>query len=356
MSWLLEHGCPAIKYRTLTEILGTAGPAQLEALRAELEAYLPARQIAKKQKDTGVWGGNLLGVTANKSAGVKDVGTFHQYRRLVELGWTPESRPIKLGSRLLFRLLSRDEDPKLLFEFQKFGASEPGAEPWIREIVREAAATALAQAGFGEDPRVRGAAHRIANSVSQFLRSELVEQPLVKVGGAWALHPQAYPPTIFSVALLAILPAVQRERAGLVERLATYLAQPPGRKAFGVVCGKKILKPAFVLLGDPLKVAPSGQPEDLPLALYWMELLARLGVLGQSAVAAKVWARLLKDCDERGVWSPKNLRALPRRISPWSYHYFPLQGEAKSLEGRQADVTFRMAYIARLAGWEIATT
>jgi len=324
-------------------------------LHAELDAYAPARQIAKKQKDSGVWGGNLLGVSANKSAGIKDVGTFHQYRRLVELGWTPESRPIKLGSRLLFRLLSRDEDPKLLFEFQKYGASEPGVEPWIREIVREAAATALAHAGFGEDPRVRGAAHRIANSVSQFLRSELVEQPLVKVAGSWTLHPQAYPPTIFSVALLAILPAVQRERAGLVDRLGAYLGQPPGRKAFGVVCGKKILKPTFVLFGDPIKVSASGQPDDLPLALYWMELLARLGVLHRSASAAKVWARLLKDCDERGVWSPKNLRTLPRRTSPWSYHFFPLQADTKSVEGREADVTFRMAYIARLAGWEITT-
>jgi hypothetical protein len=335
--------------------VGTAHPEQLDALRLEIEAYPPARQTAKKQKDTGVWGGNLLGVTPNKTSGIKDVGTIHQYRRLVELGWPPESRPLKLGGRLLFRLLSRDSDPKLLFEFQKYGAAEVGTEPWIREIVREAAATALAHSGSGDDPRVRGAAHRIANSVSQFLRSELVEQPLVKVSRAWVLHPKAYPPTIFSVALLAMLPAVQRERAGLVERLGAYLAQPPSKKSFGVVCGKKVLKPGFVLLGDPLKVSASGQPADLPFALYWMEILARLGVLQTSVSAAKVWARLSKESDEQGVWSPKNLRALPKRISPWSYHAFPLQADAKSVESRQADVTFRMALIARLAGWDITT-
>ncbi len=311
--------------------------------------------MAKKQKDTGVWGGNLLGVSPNKAAGVKDVGTLHQYRRLVELAWTQESRPLKLGSRLLFRLVSRDEDPKLLFEFQKFGAAEPGTEPWVREIVREATAAALAQAGFGEDPRVRGAAHRIANDVSQFLRSDLVESPFVKSSGAWVLHPKAYPPTIFSVALLAWLPAVQRERAALVERLGGYLALPGVKKSFGVLCGKKIFKPNFVLLGDPMKVAASGQTDDLPFALYWMELLARLGVLHLSTAGPRVWARLLKDCDERGVWSPKNLRTLPRRKSPWSYHAFPLQ-EGKTVEDRQADVTFRMALIARLAGWEITTS
>ncbi len=355
VSWLLQYGCAAIKYRTLTEIVGTADPGQLAALRSELEAYPPARQIAKKQKDSGVWGGNLLGVAPNKSTGIRDVGTLQQYRRLVELGWTPESRPLKLGTRLLFRLLSRDEDPELLFEYQKYGVSEPGTEPWVREIVREASATALAHAGFGEDPRVRGAAHRIANSVSQFLRSDLVEQPLVKAAGSWVLHPQAYPPTFFSVALLALLPAVQRERAGLVERLGTYLARPPLKKTFGVLCGKKVLKPSFVLLGDPLKVSPSGQTDDLPLALYWMELLARLGVLHLSPGAARLWVRLQKDSDERGVWSPKNLRVIPRGPSPWSYHAFPLQADGKTLENRQVDVTFRMAHIARLAGWEITT-
>ena len=65
--------------------MGNPDPAQLEALRPELEAYAPGRQIAKKQKDTGVWGGNLLGVSPNKAAGIKDVGTIHQYRRLAEL-------------------------------------------------------------------------------------------------------------------------------------------------------------------------------------------------------------------------------------------------------------------------------
>ena len=357
VSWLLQFGCPAIRYRTLTEIVpGAAGPVQLEALRSELDGYQPARQVAKKQRDTGIWGNNLLGVAASKTAGIKDVGTIHQYRRLVELAWNQESRALKLGTRMLFRLISRDADPKLLFEFQKYGVSEPGAEPWIREIVREAAAAALAQGGFGEDPRVRGAAHRIANNVSQFLRGDLVDKPLVKLSGAWVLHPQAYPPTIFSVTLLALLPAVQRERAGLVERLGAFLAQPQARKSFGVACGKRILKPSFVLLGDPLKVSASGQTDDLPLALHWMELLARLGVLHHSTTVPRIWARLLRDCDEQGVWSPKNLRTVPKRVSPWSYHMFPLEGDFRTVQGRQADVTFRMALIARLAGWEILTS
>jgi hypothetical protein len=352
-TWLMQHGCPAIRYRTLTELFPGSYPVEAEAVRQELEAYGPGRQVVKKQKDTGVWGGNLLGVSPNKATGIKDVGTIHQYLRLVELGWGRESRPLKLGSRLLFRLLSRDPDPKLLFEYVKYAFSEPGEEPWVREMIREAAAAALARSGFGEDPRVRGAAHSAATQVSTFLRSELAAQPLVKSGGAWVLHPQATPPTIFTVAVLAHLPSVQRERAGLIERLGAYFAQPTVKKAFGIQCGKRVLRQSVVLLGDPLKVSASGQTDDLPFALYWMELLARLGLLQSSTSVPKLWARLEKDCDSAGVWKPRNLRALPKRVSPWSYHSFPLDGDAKTVESRQTDVTFRMALIARLAGWDI---
>jgi len=356
-SWLLQYACPAIRYRTLTDLFPGSDPAQAEVVRLELESYPPGRQIARKQKDTGVWGGNLLGVAPNKAAGIKDVGTIHQYLRLMELGWSMESRPHRLGSRLLFRLLSRDPDPKLLFEFARYGATEPGVEPRVRQVIREAAAAALAASGFGDDPRVRGAAHAVANQISAFLRSsELLAQPLLKAGGAWVLNPQAYPPTIFSVALLAHLPAVQRERAGLVERLGAYLGQPSVKRVFGMACGKKVLKQSFVLLGDPLKVSASGQTDDVPFALYWLELLGRLGVLRHSTSAPKFWTRLAKDCDTEGVWHPRNLRSLPKRVFPWSYHAFPLQGDAKSVEGRQADVTFRMALIARLAGWETIAT
>jgi hypothetical protein len=105
-----------------------------------------------------------------------------------------------------------------------------------------------------------------------------------------------------------------------------------------------------------LHVGASGLTKDLPFGLYWMELLARLGVLQGSASAARLWARLQKECDDMGVWHPKNLRALPKRATPWSYHYFPLELESKRPEYRQADVTFRMALIARLAGWELTAT
>ena len=353
----MAHACASIRLRLVTEVFpGSIDQAQVDALRSEAELSAPVRQIVRKQKETGVWGGNLLGVTPNKTTGIKDVGTIPQFRRLLELGVGRDHRAVRLGSRVLYRLVSRDEDPKLLFEFEKFAVAEPGTEPWIRIVLREAASAALAHAGFGDDPRVRGAAHRILNEVSQFLRSELAQNPFVRTGRAWALSPAAYPPSVFSVSLLSRLPAVQRERAGLVERLGTYLAAPAPKKTYVVAAGKRTLKPTFVLLGDPLHVSASGQPDDLPFALYWTEVLARLGVVQTSPSASRLWTRLVKDCDDQGVWHPKSLRSVPKGGSPWSYHFFPLEPDYKHAESRMADVTFRMALIARLAGWELVSS
>jgi hypothetical protein len=318
----MGNACQSIRYRLATEIFPSLlTPPELEAIRLELESQGAAKQIIKKQKDTGIWGANLLGIAPNKTSGIKDVGTIPQFLRLVEMGLGPDSRPLRMAGRVLYRLVSRDEDPKLLFEYAKYSTIEIGAEPWIREIVREAAASALARGGQGDDPRVRGAAHKILNQVSAFLRSE---------------------------------PAVQRERAGLVERLGSYLSKAAPKKAYSVSLGKKSLKPGFLLLGDPVHVSASGQPDDLPFALHWMELLARLGLLATSASSAKIWGRLTKELDG-GVWHPRNLRTLPKSTSPWAYHMFPLESDSKKPESRQADVTFRMALIARLAGWDLTS-
>ena len=125
----------------------------------------PGPEHALLQKDVGTWGGNLLGLAPSAALGIKDVGTIPNYRRLLQLEWPRAGRPFKLADRVLFRLLSRDEDPSLLFEFQKQAKSDPEAEMWARGTIREAASAALAEAGFAEDPRLRGAGHKIANSI-----------------------------------------------------------------------------------------------------------------------------------------------------------------------------------------------
>jgi hypothetical protein len=351
----VQHGGETIRFRTLRD-LAPVGYATLEAL-AEAQAAASASRVAaavtKKQKENGVWAANLLGLAPSAAQGIKDVGTVAQYRRLLELGCPRDARAFKLTDRLLFRLLTRDENPALLFEFQRLVGSEPGAEEWIRGLIREAATAALAEAGHEEDPRIRGAGHRIATAISHFLRSPVSEKPFTKSGANLVLHPEAHPPSWYSVAMVAAMPSLQRERAGFTERLGNYLAQPAPKKAFSVPVGRKLLKPTHLLLGDPIEADSKGVPVDVPLALYYIELLARIGALHTAPVATKVLGRLVRDCDEQGVWAPKGLRTQPKALNPITYHYFPLLPDPKTPEGRVADVTFRLSLIAKTLGWQL---
>jgi hypothetical protein len=150
------------------------------------------------------------------------------------------------------------------------------------------------------------------------------------------------------------MPNLQRERAGFTERLGHYLAQPAPKKAFVLQVGKKIVKPQHLILGDPIDADSKGQAKDIPLALHYIELLARMGALEWAPVATRVLGRLLEDCDSSGVWRPKNLRSQPKAGNKITYHYYPLHADAKSLEGKEVDVTFRLAIIAKILGWPLS--
>jgi hypothetical protein len=111
--------------------LSLPGTVQPDALSAAEEAVVHSKlvhTIIKKQKDTGTWGGNLMALAPSAKDGLKDVGTIPNYRRLVQLGYPQMGRPFKLADRLLFRLLSRDDDPSLQFEFAKYAKELPPAD------------------------------------------------------------------------------------------------------------------------------------------------------------------------------------------------------------------------------------
>lgn len=355
LSWLTQVGGESIRLRALRE-LAPPGQAGLDQLEAGVLASKAVTAITRKQKDSGVWGGNLLGLKPSVRDGIKDVGTIPQYRRLIQLGYPRTGRAFKLADRLLFRLLSRDEDLALLFEYQKLGKENPDLGERLRDIGREAATCALAEAGHVEDPRIRGSAHKIASAVSAFLRSGLAEKPFAKSGKTVILHPDAHPPTWYSLAMIAAMPNLQRERAGFTERLGQYLSSPAPRKAYVIQVGKKTIKPTAVLLGDPIETDAKGNTKDLPLALMAIEMLARIGAVEASISARRVLSRLYGECDEHGVWRPRRLSSPPKATNPASHHWYPLQADTKHADGRVVDVTFRLALIARLMGRPIEYT
>lgn len=356
LTWLVEHGGPAIRARTLTELSpeGAADPAAVaEALKATVLSEAVSA-VTTRQQENGLWGSNFLAFQTSTRDNTDEPGTVAQYRRLLQLGVPTTTRPFRLADRLIFRTLSRDDDPVLYGEFFDSTVDDLDSAEWYRGLIREGVAAALAEAGFEHDPRLRGAAHKVVSQVSAFLRSEIAEDPLIRRGGsAWQLNPEANPPSWWSVAMLAAMPTLQRERAGFVERLGQYLAMKPPTKSFMITVGKTTLRPTHLLLGDPIETDSKGVPKDLPLALHFIELLAGLGQLASNPSAVKVLQSLLDDLDAEGVWHPKNLRSQPKASSPVTHHYWPLALDDGELAHRQADVTFRLALIARRLGWHL---
>jgi hypothetical protein len=359
LTWLIEHGGPSIRYRALAELApdGAVDQATLQQALRDLIVSPQVSAVTTRQQDTGLWGDNFLAFQPSERDRIEEVGTVAQYRRLLQLGVPTSTRPFRLADRVLFRALSRDPDPLLLGEFADAVEDDPRTEGAYRLLLREGICAALAEAGYEQDPRLRGAAHKLVSAISSFLRSPLAENPFVKKGGGYQLNPEAVPPTWWSLAMLSAMPSLQRERAGFIDRLTQFLAHEPPKRSYMVSIGGRTMKPIYVLLGDPVELdtRQHEMPKDVPLTLHFLELLAGFG---QAYVAAAPHAsrgllRLLEDLDPDGVWHPKNLRSQPKPTSPITYHCWPLTPDDGELASRQADITFRLAKIAKRLGWRL---
>ena len=354
LTWLLENAGPSIRYRTLTE-LAPAGYASPGGDRGRphgggrVEGRAGGSQEAEGHRRLG-----------REPAGPGRVGgAGHQGRRdhspvppaaAARAGRAP-SRPFKLGDRVLFRLLSRDEDPALLFEFQKTGQVRRGggglgARDHARGRLRGAGRGGLRRRppaprrrpqdrqrhlAVSPEPAGREAVRQVRAS-----RSCSIPRPIRRAGIRWRCCPSC--------------PTCSASAPASPSGWGTTSRSRRPRRPSSSRSGKRTVKPQHLLLGDPIDADAKGQPTDMPLALHYIELMARMGALPWAPVASKVLGRLLKDCDELGVWRPKNLRSQPKAINKITYHYYPLQADAKTTEGREVDVTFRLALIAKLLG------
>lgn len=347
LSWIFEHGSPAIQYRSAVEV------ARLPGAETQLD-WLPytsrcAIRLAVTQGIDGIWNDRMMAVPSSRGE-FEGVGTIPALQRMLEYGWSPDSPPVALARRVLFRLLAEDEDPGFLHEL----ATKSQTEDQIRRgrsMLREAAAATLARAGFENDPRLRGAVRRIVERMEAFLASPLGEKPWVRIGNTHVLAAEAAPPSIFVLRILAHMPLLRYEHHSALERLYEHLSQPLPRQDPVQLVGRHQMAQPHLVLGDKLPHRNAVEA-DIPFALMWLELMARLGFLRRNEGWLKMFDRFLEDCDRQGVWHPHKGTETPRTKSPYAWPIFPLQ-ESLSSEGRWADVTFRIGLIARLAGREI---
>lgn len=350
LSWLLEHAAAPIKFRAATEIarISTEGTDPLSSLPY---TYEPALLLALLQSPDGTWPGGMLAVPSS-AEGFKGVGTISAVQRLLEYGWERDSPPLLQARRVLFRLLAEDDDPAYLFELSPRGRQDIDLVRHGRAILREAAAAALAQAGYGHDPRLRGAARRITERVDAFLSSPFVDKPFIRSGNQHVLAPEAAPPSIYLLEMLAFMPHFRNEHYDFMERLYKAISQPLPRQTAVRLVGEKAVNEPHLVMGDqlPHRSAVDG---DIPAGLQWLELMARLGLLQRNDGWTKLFERFLGDRDAEGVWKqPGSGRRTPTlsASTPYSWPLFPLSPDS-SADSLRADVTFRLGIIARYGGW-----
>jgi hypothetical protein len=344
LGWILRNASAAIQYRAIVDVAGFAHDR--DAYRRLSLGFRPALRLAMEQGADGTWGDSMLVVPDGRSDA--KVGTIPAFRRLLEYGWDKDSPPLIRARRVLFRLLAEDNDADQLFEFREQAGTDPDLIHRARTILREAAAAALAHAGYEGDPRLRGAARRILARVDGYLASPLAEKPWVRVGNRQVLAAEASPPSVHVLTMIAHMPLFRSENHPSVNRLLTYVSRPqPRQEAFQLV-GKHIVEQPHLLLGDPLS-SRNIADADVPFALAWLELMARLGFLRRNDGWVSLFERFLDDRDRDFVWHPHRGTTKPQTTNHDVWAVFPLD-EGMQGEDRWSDVTFRLGLIARLLG------
>jgi hypothetical protein len=348
LGWLLERGSPAVQYRALTDVAGLPLPVETRVDRLPYASRQGWALLLHQQPD-GTWGHGALAVPGPVPDSAPAVGAILAYRRLLELGWGADTSPLATSRRLLFRLLPEDNDPAFLHELAAQAGTDVDLIKRGRQILREAAAAALAQAGYESDPRLRGAAKRILERIGAFLRQPGADKPFIRVGNQHVLPHDAALPSFHALVMLAYMPHFRSEYHEHMERLYAHLTLPLPRMVPIQQVGEHLIEQPHLVLGD---ILPSRHvmDSDMPTALAWLELMARLGFLRRHEGWSRLLDRLLDDRDRRGIWSPPRSVTMPATVPDWVWPTMPLADAQAEGDGYGVDVTFRLGLIAKLAG------
>ena len=353
LGWILDNASGPVKYRAATEVARLPEGA-VRSINFLPYAFGPAIRLAITQNVDGIWNRSMLAVPRH-ATDYSTVGTIPAVRRLLEYGWDRESPPLALARRALFRLLAEDNDPAYLYELAAKAKDDIAARRGRLQL-REAAAAALAQAGYEADPRLRGAARRIMERIDGYLSSPLAEKPWKRVGNVHVLAPEVTPPTFYSLAMLAHMPIFRQENYTEMERIYAYISQPNPRQDPVQMVGTKMIDQPNFVLGDRLPHRNAVEA-DVPFALMWLETMARLGFLRRNENWLKMFDRFEDDRGRSGVWHPHKGTTIPATSNPRAWPMFPLEDlsgtTARETGAAWSDVTFRIGLIGRLIGREI---
>jgi hypothetical protein len=133
-----------------------------------------------------------------------------------------------------------------------------------------------------------------------------------------------------------------------MDRLYTYLTQPwPGKRRssrWGRIRSSRISCWVTFL------ATRNTMDADMPAALSWLEIMARLGYLKKHEGWLRLFDRLLDDRDRKRMWHAPRSVVMPESVPAWAWPVMPLDDHADPAEAASMDVTFRLGLIARLSG------
>src|SRR5688500_17892868 len=112
--------------------------------------------------------------------------------------------------------------------------------------------------------------------------------------------------------------------------------------------GTKAVPAPYLILGDPLPHRNAADA-DVPFALLWLELMARLNFLRRNEGWSRLFERFHDDRNRDGIWHPHKCMVAPTSENPMVWASYPLETQGTG-EERWTDITFRLGLIARLSG------
>lgn len=370
LKWFAQYGRPAALYRVMGELLDEDQALDFDLLPSlnDLEVEIlnnpEALSLNASQTPEGRWGNALLPLRDYEGEG-EVISTYSAYCRLLDLGWSEENAAVRLTSRLFFHILSSaynsvegdensdDLDPERLSSNTSY-----------RELAREAAAAALAQAGYDTDPRLLGYAAKLIKKVDRFIQrvfgmdeSKPNYEQWVKIGSSHVLPADAAPPSVYMLQMLAHMPGIHTQYRAEMRRLIKYLARKPHQHIIDgaaplQLLGKDIIEQPHLVTGDPLQVhynMDGGLAERYEL--FWLEVLAKLGFLSQNPAWVKRYQRVIDACDPiDGVWNGEYRVVESLKLPPgW------VMDCLRVLDGVECevDLNLRIALVGRYLGREL---
>jgi len=352
--WLIENGCPAIRYRVLTELLdmGRDDP-DVQQARMDMLAYAPAVRLQRNQRKDGTWGGRIHAGDPKKfQPSLENV-----LSKLFEYGWHRETKPVQAAAKTLRPFLTAKKDLKF-FEFAKAVKADERLDRYYRWLLRIIALGLLVRAGY-LDEKCRSGILELLEASSGFVDDPVSRAPTEDIG---ASHPlirfeawrDGYPflPDFFMAQAFAHSPwLLDGEMAKMrLKKIFDYVVSPTYQQLapdLGLIRTSKGSFPkGYGLRLQPVEFYQKKKCVDE--LLVNLEVFARLGLINRYPLMMSHLEWLQSQQTKEGRWSLST--RLLEDNSRW-VSLLRVEKDWRSPVRKEADMTFRVLLILRYQ-WE----